>query len=106
MARWETCPRARPVVHSKSSGARNCVSQREDGGERVLGDEHGVAVEPVGEVSERLVGLLAQLVDERLLEHHRVAAATEDGERGFLDRREPVGRRRVVAHGAEVTDRV
>ena len=53
-------------------------------GQRVLGDEQGVAVEPVAEVGERLVGLVAQVVDDGRVEHRRLAGPPQERERALL----------------------
>ena len=74
----------------------------EDARKRVLGDENGVAVEAVGEMSKRLHRFLAQFFDECLAEHERIATAAQQVERRFLRRREPTDGRRRVGHTARL----
>ena len=54
--------------------------------EGVLGDEQRVTVEPVGEVGKCLVGLLAQVIDQRAVEHRRLGRPPQQRQRALLRR--------------------
>jgi len=71
-------------------------------GQGVLGDEQRGAIQPVGEVGERLVGLIAQIVDHRRVEHRRLGRPSQERQRALLC---GIELRRFV-HGVETNEGV